>query len=193
VRLTEPACRALFAAARSVVLATVRRDGAPHLVPVTFAQLSGTSEMTAGGIGLDGTDVVVFAVDHKPKSTLALQRLANIAAEPRVALLADHYDDDWSLLWWVRVDAAAEVLTGDAAERALDALAERYPFYREIRPTGPVVGCSITRWTGWAARPGGPAASPAVPADGPTRVVADRPISGLGEAVRGASDHPDDD
>ena len=72
-------------AARVARLATVSATGQPHLVPVTFA--------------VDG-DMIYTAVDHKPKTTTRLRRLANIAANPQVTLLADHYADDWDQLWW---------------------------------------------------------------------------------------------
>ena len=135
--------RSRFAAAPVARLASVRPDGSPHLVPVTFALL-----------GED--DRIVFAVDHKPKSTIDLQRLANIAAEPRVSFLVDHYDDDWTALWWVRVDGVARVLDdateGGPRETALDALAAKYRQYRDVRPAGPVVSTQITRWVEWAYR-----------------------------------------
>jgi PPOX class probable F420-dependent enzyme len=135
--------RARFAAAQVARLATVRPDGSPHLVPVTFA--FSTDE-----------DEVVFAVDSKPKSTTQLQRLRNIAAEPRVSFLVDHYDDDWSQLWWARVDGVARILDDptepDAARAALDALAAKYQQYRDVRPAGPVVLTRITRWSGWTYR-----------------------------------------
>jgi hypothetical protein len=70
--------RQRFAAARVARLATASRP--PHLVPVTFA--------------VDG-DTVYTAVDAKPKRSRRLRRLANIEADPAVALLADHYSDDW--------------------------------------------------------------------------------------------------
>jgi len=133
---------ARFAAARVARLASIRPDGSPHLVPVTFA--------------LVDDDRIVFAVDHKPKSTTDLQRLANIAAEPRVSFLVDHYDDDWTALWWVRVDGVARVLDdateGGQRETALDALAAKYRQYRDTRPAGPVVSTQITRWVDWAYR-----------------------------------------
>ncbi|MFC3983062.1 TIGR03668 family PPOX class F420-dependent oxidoreductase [Streptosporangium jomthongense] len=78
-----------FETARVARLATVSDDGRPHLVPVTFAVVD---------------DVIAIAVDHKPKSTVRLRRLANIAANPQVSLLVDEYDDDWDRLWWVRAD-----------------------------------------------------------------------------------------
>jgi PPOX class probable F420-dependent enzyme len=121
-------------------LATVRPGGAPHIVPVTFA--------------VDG-DTIYSAVDAKPKTTPRLARLRNITAEPRVAVLADHYDADWGRLWWARADGAATILAG-AAEMAapLALLARRYPQYRAIPPGGPVIRVQVERWTGWAASAG---------------------------------------
>ena len=120
-------------------LATLRSDGSPRLVPVTFAP----------AIGL-----LCFAVDEvKPKRDSRLARLADITRDPRVALLVDHYAADWSTLWWVRVDGRAAVHdTGGLRERALDALAAKYPAYRAARPAGPVVAITPERWTGWSAR-----------------------------------------
>ncbi len=131
-------CRARFAAARVVRLATVTAEGAPHLVPVTCAVID---------------DRIVFAVDHKPKTTHSLRRLANIAAEPRVSFLADEYDDDWTRLWWVRADAVALVLnSGPQRSAALDVLTGKYQQYQQRRPTGPVVAAGVVRWTGWTAQ-----------------------------------------
>src|SRR6516165_6424887 len=138
VNLDPAEARRRFAAAAR--LATVSPGGRPHLVPVTFA--------------VDG-DVIYSAVDAKPKTTTRLARLRNIAAEPRVAMLADHYGPDWDRLWWVRADGAATVLAG-AAEMAapLALLARRYPQYRAAPPGGPVIRVQVERWTGWAASAG---------------------------------------
>jgi PPOX class probable F420-dependent enzyme len=127
--------RARVAAARVGRLATVTPAGDPHVVPCCFV--------------LDG-DTVVSAVDAKPKSTLALRRIDNLRAHPRAALLVDHYDDDWSTLWWVRVDGDARVIdAGPERDRALDLLAAKYPQYRTRRPPGPVVAVAVTRWRAW--------------------------------------------
>jgi PPOX class probable F420-dependent enzyme len=129
--------RARVAAARVARLATVGPGGAPHLVPFCF--------VLAG-------EVLYSAVDHKPKRTANLRRLANAAAEPRVCVLVDHYEDDWSRLWWVRLDARAERLEpGPEVERALAELAVKYPQYRETTPAGPVLRIAIERWSGWEA------------------------------------------
>ena len=137
MRLDPAEARALFATAPVARLATVRADGSPHLVPVCFA-LAG--------------EAIYTAVDHKPKSTSALARLRHIAAEPRVALLADRYDEDWSRLWWVRVDGDAAVVSSPRErERALAALADAYPQYAARPPQGPVIGVQPRRWQGWRA------------------------------------------
>jgi PPOX class probable F420-dependent enzyme len=102
-------------------------------------------------------DVVYSAVDGKPKRTTGLARLANIAAEPRVALLADHYDEDWTRLWWVRVDGDARLVTAaDERARALAALAAAYPQYVRSPPQGPVIRIAARRWSGWSAHEGFP-------------------------------------
>ncbi|MDP9296218.1 MAG: pyridoxamine 5'-phosphate oxidase family protein, partial [Actinomycetota bacterium] len=79
-----------------------------------------------------------------------LQRLANIAAEPRVSVLVDSYDEEWSRLWWVRVDGRAAIMEpGVEHEHALDLLAGKYEPYRNRRPSDEVLGITISRWAGW--------------------------------------------
>jgi PPOX class probable F420-dependent enzyme len=90
---------------------------------------------------------IVTAVDDKPKSTRALARLDNVRATGRASLLVDHYEEDWSALWWVRVDGSAEVVVDDDA--AIDALAGKYPQYRAARPAGPVIAIAPERWRSW--------------------------------------------
>ncbi|MGP3920155.1 TIGR03668 family PPOX class F420-dependent oxidoreductase [Nonomuraea sp. 10N515B] len=131
--------RTRFAHARVARLGTTGGDGAPHLAPIVFAVVAET---------------VVTAVDHKPKTTANLRRLRNIRENPQVSLLVDHYDDDWAQLWWVRADGLARIVEGGTErEAALDALAHKYPQYRERRPAGPVIVVTVTRWTGWSAIP----------------------------------------
>jgi PPOX class probable F420-dependent enzyme len=126
--------RARFAAARVARLATADAAGRPHLVPICFA--------VAG-------DTVYSAVDDvKPKATRRLRRLANVAANPAVALLADEYDEDWSRLWWVRADGRGRVL--DDAPEAVALLVERYAQYRAAPPAGPVLAVDVERWSGWS-------------------------------------------
>jgi PPOX class probable F420-dependent enzyme len=135
--VTAAEARRLFAGARVARLATVGADARPHLVPIVFA--------------VDG-DVVYSAVDAKPKRTTALKRLENVAHNPRVALLTDHYDDaDWGALWWVRADGVARVVDDEEARRAIALLAERYGQYRDAPPRGPVLAIAVERWSGWRA------------------------------------------
>jgi PPOX class probable F420-dependent enzyme len=128
-------------------LSTVTQGGRPHIVPVTFAV---------------DEDYIYTAVDAKPKTqaaTRGLQRLRNIEANPQVAVLADHYADDWTSLWWVRADGEATILTEPRLTAApIALLAARYPQYRGTTRTpltGPVIAIRVERWTGWAATPPG--------------------------------------
>jgi PPOX class probable F420-dependent enzyme len=120
-----------LALARIGRLATVTAAGRPHIVPVCFALHHGR---------------IYTAVDAKPKATSELARLENVRATGRASLLVDHYDEDWSELWWVRVDGAAEVID---SEQAVDALVAKYDQYRAQRPAGPVIAIEPDRWRSW--------------------------------------------
>ncbi|HEY2166740.1 MAG TPA: TIGR03668 family PPOX class F420-dependent oxidoreductase [Jatrophihabitantaceae bacterium] len=126
-----------LAAAQVARLATVRPDGTPHLVPITFAFVDGA---------------LVTAVDGKPKRTTQLQRLRNIRAHPVVSVLVDSYAPDWSQLWWIRIDGPAEIVAaGPACTHAIGALVAKYPQYRAAAPDGPVIRVQPTRITSWRA------------------------------------------
>jgi len=120
--------------ARVARLATLDEQGHPHLVPICFA--------------VDGATLYT-AVDEKPKRTRALKRLSNIAANPSVEVLVDHWDEDWSKLWWVRLRGTARVI--DDADRAHALLAAKYPQYREQPPGGPVIAIEIEETSEWRA------------------------------------------
>jgi len=129
--------RDLLSSAQVAVLASVRPDGRAHAVPIVFA--------------IDG-DHLYTAVDHKPKSTTRLARLENIAANPQVSVLAQHYNDNWEQLWWVRADGEAVVLeSADHHQKAVDLLIAKYAQYRSQAPSGNVIAVRINRLTGWAA------------------------------------------
>jgi PPOX class probable F420-dependent enzyme len=132
--VTPEQARARFAAARVARLATVSSAGVPHLVPVTFAVRD---------------DVVVFAVDHKPKSTTSLRRLRNIAENPAVCFLADGYAEDWSQLWWVRADGVARVLPDPERAEPVSWLVAKYPQYAARPPEHAVVVTDVHTWRGW--------------------------------------------
>ena len=128
--------RQRFVSSPVASLATVRPDGGPHVVPVVFALVGET---------------IFVAVDHKPKRSPDLQRLVNARHEPRCSVLVDHYDDDWSALWWVRADGHAEVVDRPAVDHpGLHALARRYHQYATTPPTGAVLAITVDRWSGWS-------------------------------------------
>ena len=116
-------------------LATVTGGGLPHVVPCCFVVRG---------------DVIHSAVDAKPKSTLALRRLDNLRANPSASLLVDRYDDEWSALWWIRMDGRARIIgSGEEFDRALVQLAAKYPQYRHAPPPGPVIAIDVTTWRAW--------------------------------------------
>ena len=124
-------------------LATLGRDGSPSLVPVVFAASGGR---------------LWVPVDAKPKRAGELARVANVRRDPRVALLLDRYEADWSKLWWLRVDGAGAVVEGERAPGVADAAAalrRKYPQYgetplfRDAAPT--LLAIEPRRITSWAA------------------------------------------
>ena len=90
------------------------------------------------------------AVDEKPKRTRRLKRLANVEANPQVEVLIDHYDDDWSRLWWVRLRGRARIVEDP---RAVELLAAKYPQYRDRPPAGPVLAIEIEKRSQWTSSP----------------------------------------
>ena len=123
--------------ARVARLATVDARGRPHVVPICF--------VLAG-------DVLYSAVDRKPKRSPRLKRLDNIRANPNVTVLVDHYEEDWSRLWWVRLRGRGRVLeAGEERERALALLADKYPQYRAQPPADAVIAIDLNDWQGWHA------------------------------------------
>src|SRR5262249_2646492 len=101
-------------------LATANAEGKPHVIPVCFAMLD---------------DRVYIVIDEKPKrgSPLALRRVRNLLENPRVALVADAYDEDWSKLGFVLLHGSARLIAdGEEHARALAALRARYVQYRAM-------------------------------------------------------------
>ena len=119
-------------------LATADAAAVPHVVPVCFA-LAGKT--------------LYIGMDEKPKRgpAAALKRLRNIAANPQVALVVDHYDEDWSRLGWVMVRGSAEVLTAGTEHADAQArLTMRYPQLGGMEIGNlPVIAVRIERTTSW--------------------------------------------
>ena len=124
--------------ARHGVLVTVKPDGSPRPVPCTFA--------VAG-------DRLVSAVDHKPKTTTRLARLADIERCGRATVLVEHYDDDWSQLWWIRVAGRATVHRADDpfTSEAVAALVAKYEQYQRQPPAGPCYSVELDEVVAWRA------------------------------------------
>ena len=115
-------------------LTTVASSGAPHAVPVCFALAGETAYVVSGGEG--------NRTGERPD-----KRLRNLARNPRASFGADHYEDDWDRVAWVRVDGTAEVFTsGREHAEAVRLLRERYPQFDDMVLDGaPVIALRIER------------------------------------------------
>jgi PPOX class probable F420-dependent enzyme len=126
-------------AAQVARLATTDPDGRPHLVPIVF--------VIAG-------ETLYSAVDRKPKRSSRLRRIENARVRPDVTILVDHYEHDWTRLWWIRLRGRARVLDdGPERERALRLLEEKYPQYRTEPPDGPVLAVDVSDVREWSSGP----------------------------------------
>ena len=128
----------MLAASRVARLGLLDGDGAPRVMPVTYA-ISGES--------------LVTAVDQKPKRRKGeeLARVRWLRARPAAALTVDHYDDDWSALAWVQALGTVRVLDAASAPEAMAALARRYEPYRSDPPAGPLLVLEPDRLLWWRA------------------------------------------
>jgi PPOX class probable F420-dependent enzyme len=123
-------------------LATVGTDGAVRLVPICFAVVDGW---------------IVSAVDHKPKRTGQLRRLDDMESTGTATVLVDHYDDDWSQLWWVRIRGQAMVhrdRDDPEVDVVLAALAAKYAQYRSRPPEGAIYRIAMDEVRSWRPAPG---------------------------------------
>jgi PPOX class probable F420-dependent enzyme len=135
MELAEDEARTRFLTVPVVRLATADDLGQPHIVVTTFVVTN---------------DVIFTAVDSKPKQSRNLKRLRNVKINPRVSVLADRYEDDWTQLWWARADGTATVIEDeDGMAEPIRLLGEKYWQYRRNRPDGPVIAVTVERWTGW--------------------------------------------
>ena len=125
-------------------LATVGDDRRPHQVPIVFVR-SGARLWSP--------------VDGKPKRGGELVRVHNMRARPEVSLLLDHYDADWTRLWWIRIEATAEVIQPASSadpqvSAALIDLEAKYPQYASVPLLGPeatLLAFDIGRIVSWTA------------------------------------------
>ena len=134
-----PSQTALLSAAPVGRLATADAAGRPHVIPVCFA--------------CDGRRIY-SALDAKPKrGRLAdLRRVRNIRANPQASLVIDHYEADWSRLWYLLVSGPAELIdAGDEHSTALALLRAKYPQYWAMAlDDNPIIRITPQRAVGWA-------------------------------------------
>ena len=138
--MSDAEIRALRDNAPVARLATVNPDGTPHVVPIVFAMVG---------------DVIYSPIDGKPKRAGRLARVRNITANPRAALLIDHYEDDWSKLRWLRLDVVARVEIANTT--AIAALAAKYPQYGNtpvLTADRTMLALEPLRWVAWTAADG---------------------------------------
>jgi PPOX class probable F420-dependent enzyme len=146
VQLTR-AQRDLLERSRRAVLGTTAPDGRPRLVPIAFAAAVG-----------DGNVTIYSALDEKPKSVADprdLARVRDVRERPRVSVLIDEWDEDWSRLVWLRLDGDASLLEPEAEQAgehasAVRLLRERYPQYAAQRlEERPILRIAIERAASW--------------------------------------------
>lgn len=139
---------ALLKSARRATLATIAPDGRPRLVPACFAL---PSDPTTERITL------YVPLDEKPKRSAdpgALARVRDIARDPRVTVLVDHWSEDWSELAWLRLEGTASLVEPRAAGHAVgvSALRRRYPQYRDhALESRPLIRIDVERMVAWSA------------------------------------------
>ena len=146
-------------------LSTVSREGFPHVIPVCFA------------LDLkEDSSAIYIALDQKPKraSLTRLRRVRNILENPRVALVIDHYDEDWTQLWYILLTGTAQLLNREPpaphpepvegpelteaahpelveGRRAIHLLRQKYPQYRHMDiDDNPVIRITPQRAVAWS-------------------------------------------
>lgn len=127
-------------------LATVDEDGHPHVVPIVYA--------------FDGGRLFT-PIDEKPKrvGVYDLQRVRNIRANSRVAVIIDDYSDDWTQLAWVQIRGTAELHQPNetpAWESGVALLHEKYSQYASMPLTErPIIVVTLDQVVSWQAAEAG--------------------------------------
>ena len=125
-------------AQRVAHLASADPQAVPHLIPICFHY--------------DGNRFY-SVLDQKPKRTAVtnLKRVRNILANPNVALVIDHWQEEWQGLWYVLVNGTADLLyEGPEHQQAIASLREKYPQYRTMDlDTNPIIRITPTNIIRW--------------------------------------------
>ncbi len=122
-------------------LATLNPDGSPHQVPIVFTWVD---------------DCFWSPIDGKPKENVPLQRVVNARSDSRGSLLLDEYDNNWTKLWWIRIDVQITVIEiGETPlPGVLDSLVEKYPQYEDVavlRDPGTILRLTPKKISSWQA------------------------------------------
>jgi len=115
-----------------------------HQVPIVFARHK---------------DIIWSPVDGKPKTGGELARVRNLRKNPQASLLLDCYEQDWSSLWWIRIEGIASIVEAVSETDAhiadvIHALRRKYPQYQEIpvlRKPATLIAIQPTKMTSWCA------------------------------------------
>jgi PPOX class probable F420-dependent enzyme len=126
----------LLETARVGRLGLLDLEGAPRVLPVTFAVAEGR---------------IWSAIDRKPKRAGEPARLRFLRRDPRAALTVDRYSDDWDQLAWVQALGRVEIVEAADATAGLAALREKYEPYRDEAPPGPLLALEPERYLWWRA------------------------------------------
>ena len=137
---------------RTATLATLTGTGQPRLVPICFVIADPE----------DARTVLYSPLDEKPKRSDDVRRLArvrDIAERPRVTLLFERWDEDWSRLAWLRARGAASLVEPDDDAQAhpgvVQALRAKYPRYRaHAIDASPLIRVVIDEVVSWSATAG---------------------------------------
>ena len=150
--ILTPVERAFLSAARRAVLATIDPEGQPRLVPICHV---------VGDPARDdrlARPRLYTPIDDKPKASpdpRRLSRVRDLLILPVATVLADHWDEDWTRLGWLRVYGRAEILEPQPHEVeehawATAALRAKYAQYADHRLEGrPIIRISIDRARAW--------------------------------------------
>jgi PPOX class probable F420-dependent enzyme len=126
----------LLVEARVGRLGLLDLEGAPRVLPVTFAMAKGR---------------IWSAIDQKPKRAEEPARLRFLRRDPRAALTVDRYSDDWDELAWVQVLGRVEIVQVGVGAAGMEALRAKYEPYREEAPPGPLLALQPERYLSWRA------------------------------------------
>jgi len=124
----------LLETARVGRLGLVDEEGAPRVLPVTFALADGR---------------IWSAIDQKPKRSGEPARLRFLRRDPRAALTVDRYSDDWDELAWVQVLGTVRIREVSEGAAGMEALSAKYGQYRDQAPPGPLLALEPQRYLWW--------------------------------------------